>query len=442
MVKFTKDKVIEDSKKKGVKSFQLWFSDILGFLKCVTVTDREIENVLEDGKGFDGSSITGYAEAEESDIVARPDPQTFKILPWEYDGETIGMMFCDILNPDRTPYPGDPRHVLKQVLARAERSGFSYNVGPEIEYFYFRESKIPQTIDEGGYFDLVPGDLANSLRSQTVRILENMGIPVEATHHEVAPSQYEIDLRYGDALTMADTVMICKMVVKEVAQKNGIYATFMPKPIFGINGSGMHTHQSLFKKSKNAFFEAKDKWCLSMVAKQFIAGQLVHAREISSIVSQWVNSYKRLVPGFEAPVYISWGQRNRTALIRVPLYRPGYEKAIRAELRCPDPACNPYLAFAVMLSTGMEGIEKGYEISPPVEPNIYKMNARERKDRKLKSLPVNLFEAIKETEKSTLVKDTLGEHIFTRFLNNKKHEWEEDRIQVTSHEIERYFSIL
>jgi glutamine synthetase len=441
MVK-TKDEVLKLIEEFKVKIIQLWFTDILGRLKCCCITAKEAEVALENGKGFDGSSITGYAEAEESDIIAMPDPSTFQLLPWEKESGAVGRMFCDILNPDRSLYPGDPRGVLKRMLKKAKEMGFTYYVGPELEYFYFKNNERPETLDEGTYFDLVPNDIANNLRKKTIDILEEMGIPVEASHHEVAPSQHEIDLHYQDALTMADFAITYRVVVKEVAQRQGIYATFMPKPLFGVNGSGMHTHQSLFKEGKNAFFDPNDKYYLSDIAKRFIAGQLRHAREISSVLSQWVNSYKRLVPGYEAPVYISWAQRNRTALIRVPLYRPGNEEATRAELRCPDPACNPYFAFTVMLAAGLEGIKKGYELPPPVEPNIYKMEPDELEYRGIEPLPGNLFEAIKETEKSTLVKTALGDHIFERFIYNKKKEWEEYRIQVTSHEIKRYFSVL
>jgi glutamine synthetase len=346
------------------------------------------------------------------------------------------------LNPDQTPYVGDPRYALKRTLARAKKLGFTFCVGPEIEYFYFKSDKNPEVIDEGSYFELIPNDLADTMRNKTVRVLEEMGITMEATHHEVAPSQHEIDPKYNDALTMADNVITSKYVIKEIAQQNGVYATFMPKPLFGVNGSGMHVHQSLFREGRNAFFEKKDKYHLSSIAKQFIAGQLTHAREICSLTAQWVNSYKRLVPGYEAPVYASWAQRNRTALIRVPLYRPGNEKATRAELRCPDPAANPYLAFAVMLAADLEGIEKKYEIIPPVEPNLYHMAMEERQRRGVVCLPGNLFEAILETEKSEFVKETLGEHIFTRFLFNKKKEWEEYRIQITQHEIKKYLPLL
>jgi len=429
-------------KEKGVKTIQLWFVDILGTLKCISITAGELSEALKHGKGFDGSSVTGFAEAQESDIIARPDPHTFTILPWTKKDFPIGRMFCDILNPDGTPYAGDTRETLKRILQRARNMGFDFYVGPEIEYFYFKTDKKPEVLDEGSYFELIPNDIANNLRNQTVRTLEEMGIVVEASHHEVSPSQHEIDPKFSDALKTADNILTCRFVIKEIAQQQGVHATFMPKPIFGVNGTGMHLHQSLFRGKTNVFFNRQDKYSLSQAAKQFIAGELKHAREICALTAQWVNSYKRLVAGFEAPVYISWGQRNRTALIRVPLYRPGNEKATRAELRCPDPACNPYLAFAVMLAAGLEGIEKRYKIPEPVEPNIYEMEMEERKKRGLQSLPGNLFESIEETKKSALVRKTLGEHIFTRFILNKEREWEEYRIQITSHEIKKYLPVL
>jgi glutamine synthetase len=435
------NKVIKLMKQKKIRDVQLWFTDILGFLKCVTITDGEVYEALTHGKGFDGSSITGFAEAEESDIIARADPDSFVILPWEGKEAPVGRMFCDILDPDGTPYPGDPRFALKRQLDKAKKMGFTFFVGPELEFFYFKRNGKPEVVDEGRYFDLIPNDLANSLRKRTTRMLESIGIQVEASHHEVAPSQHEIDLRYDEALKMADKVMTYKMVVKEIAQQSGVHATFMPKPLFGECGSGMHVHQSFFRGNTNLFFDKKDKYGLSKIAKQFIAGQLKHAFEMSSVLGQWVNSYKRLVPGYEAPVYISWARRNRTALIRVPYYKPGHEKATRAELRCPDPACNPYLAFAVMLAAGLRGIEKKYELPDPIEPNIYKMEVAEKERRGLKSLPVDLFEALKATEKSELVKEALGPHIFPRFIKNKEKEWDDFRVQVTSHELERYLNL-
>ncbi|MCM8758144.1 MAG: type I glutamate--ammonia ligase, partial [Candidatus Omnitrophica bacterium] len=380
---------------------------------------------------------------EESDMVARPDPNTFAIFPWKNDQNyTIARMFCDIYEAKGNPFLGDPRFVLKQNLEKAKQMGFIYCIGPELEYFYFKDSFSTQILDKGGYFDLVPLDVAQDLRRDTILALEGLGIKVEYTHHEVASSQHEIDLRYTDALTMADNVMTYRLVVKEVARQHGVYATFMPKPIYGINGSGMHTHQSLFKGDKNAFFDPKDKYHLSQTAKYFIAGLLKHAPEITSITNQWVNSYKRLVPGYEAPVYICWAQMNRSALIRVPVYKPGKEKSTRIEYRSPDPACNPYLAFSVMLAAGLEGIKKKYRLPEPASDNIYLMTDEERKKMHIESLPGDLYEAIKITERSDLVKESLGEKVFDYFIRNKKLEWDEYKQQVTQYEIEKYLPIL
>jgi len=392
--------------------------------------------------GFDGSSITGYQDIQESDMIAMPDASTFTLLPWRPADKSVAKMFCDVLNPDGTPYAGDPRYILRRQMKKAADLGYTFYVGPELEYFYFKDKHGTETLDEGGYFDLTPLDVATPLRRDTVLVLKQMGIPVEYSHHEVAPSQHEIDLRYADALTMADSAMTYRLVVKEIAYQHGVYATFMPKPIFSQNGSGMHTHQSLFKGDKNAFFDANDPTHLSKVGKSYIAGLLVHAKEISSILAQWVNSYKRLVPGWEAPVYIAWSQRNRSALVRVPLYKPGKELATRAELRCPDPACNPYLAFAVMLAAGLKGIEMGYELPPEMHENLYELTEDERKAKGIESLPGSLGEAILATETSELVRETLGDHAFERFIWNKKNEWDEFRVQVTSFELEKLLPIL
>jgi glutamine synthetase len=427
---------------QNVKHIQLWFTDILGSLKMVEIPDRQLDTVLESGAPFDGSSITGYAEIEESDIVAMPDWTTFQVLPWSQNQEKTAFVFCDVLNRDYQPYEGDPRWVLRRQLKRAADMGLSFFIGPELEYFYFKDPETPEVVDEGGYFSVLPADLGNDLRKQTMRTLDKLGIPMEASHHEVAPSQHEIDPHYDEALIMADRVMVCRLIVKEVAAHNGLHATFMPKPIHGENGSGMHVHQSLFRGAQNAFFSEDDPDHLSEIAKGFIAGQLKHMREICSVLNQWVNSFKRLVPGYEAPVYISWAHRNRTALIRVPLYVKGKESTVRAEVRNPDPACNPYLAFAVMLAAGLEGIEQRYELPPSVEPNIYKMKADEREAIGLTSLPNNLYEAVQETQHSELVQRTLGEHVFERFITNKLNEWYEYREQVSSYEIERYLPIL
>ena len=443
MAKLERKDVLRIAKEKKVRFVRLWFTDILGFLKSFAITIRELEGALEDGMGFDGSSIAGFVRIDESDMVAKPDPSTFRILPWRANDQVVAVMFCDILEPNGNPYQGDPRWVLKKNLEGAAKKGYTFNVGPELEYFYFQRSTgKPEALDQGGYFDLTPLDVASELRKQTVTVLEEMGVPVEYSHHEVAPSQHEIDLKYRDGLTMADSTMIYRLVVKEVALKNNVYASFMPKPVFGVNGSGMHTHQSLFKGKKNAFFDPRDKYHLSEIAKKYIAGLMKHAREITLVTNQWVNSYKRLVPGYEAPVYISWAQRNRSDLIRIPVYKPGKELATRVEYRSPDPACNPYFAFSVMLAAGLEGIEKGYPLRDPVERNVYEMGEEERKRYKIESLPGDLYEAIRTTEKSDLVRRALGDHVFHQFIENKKIEWERYRARVTDYELDQYFSIL
>jgi len=442
MVDRSKEWVLKECADKGVEFVRLWFTDILGQLKSFAITVEQLEEALEEGMGFDGSSITGYQDIQESDMVAMPDPSTFTLLPWRPADKRVAKMFCDVLTPDGEPYAGDPRYILKRQLKKAAERGFTFYVGPELEYFYFKSSSGTEILDSGGYFDLTPLDVATPLRRDTILVLKEMGIPVEYSHHEVAPSQHEIDLRYADALTMADSAMTYRLVVKEIANQHGVYATFMPKPIFGANGSGMHTHQSLFTGAKNAFFDANDPTHLSEVGKCYIAGLLKHAKEISSILAQWVNSYKRLVPGYEAPVYIAWSQRNRSALVRVPLYKPGKELATRAELRCPDPACNPYLAFAVMLAAGLKGIEECYELPPEMTENLYELTEEERKARGIESLPGSLGEAIAETEKSELVREVLGDHAFERFIWLKKNEWNEFRIQVTQYELEKLLPIL
>jgi glutamine synthetase len=356
-------------------------------------------------------------------------------------------MFCDVLVPGGEPYEGDPRYVMRRAMARAQEMGFDhYNLGPELEFFYFRRAELnggpPEVLDRGGYFDLTTLDAGSDLRRDTVFALEALGIDVEYTHHEVGPSQHEIDMRFADGLKMADNAMTYRIVVKEIAMKYGAYATFMPKPLFGENGSGMHVHQSLFSGESNAFFDDSDEYHLSSTAKSFIAGQLRHAREISALFAQWVNSYKRLVPGYEAPVYIAWSRRNRSALIRVPMYHPGKEKATRCELRCPDPACNPYLTFAAMLHAGLEGIEKGYELPEPMETNLYDLSADERARLGVEQLPETLGEAIEELANSELVLKALGEHVFTRYVDLKRAEWEEYRVEVTPWELNRYLSVL
>ncbi len=434
-------RVLDEVRDNDVKYVHLWFTDIEGHLKSFSITLAELEGALDDGMGFDGSSITGFNAIEESDMVAIPDPRTFQLMP--NGGTAIGRMICDVVTPDGEPYEGDPRNVLRRALDRMESLGFdTFNVGPELEYFLFKDDQGTETLDEGGYFAMTALDAAWELRNETIEALESMGIPIEYVHHEVGPSQHEIDMRFAPALEMADHTMTYRLVVKEVAKKAGYHATFMPKPLFGENGSGMHTHQSLFSEGKNAFFDADDDWHLSEAGKAFIAGQLRHAREISAVFAQWVNSYKRLVPGYEAPVYAAWSQRNRSALIRIPLYKPGNEQATRAEIRCPDPACNPYLTFACLLHAGLEGIEKGYELPPPMESNLYKLTPEERKERGIVALPETLGEAIDELAGSDLVRRALGDHIFDSYVKLKRQEWDEYRVQLTPWELEKYLSVL
>jgi glutamine synthetase len=429
-------------KDKNVSFIQFWFTDVLGKLKSFSVTPSELEEGMAEGMGFDGSSIEGFARIEESDMIALPDPKTFQLIPWRPSDRPVARMFCDIMNPDGTPYMGDPRYALKRILAKISKQGQTFYVGPELEYFYFANDSEAEILDQAGYFDGLPTDRGTDLRRQTIFALQSMGIRVEYSHHEVAPSQHEIDLRYQDALTMADTVMTYRVAVKEIARQNGVYATFMPKPIFGQNGSGMHVHQSLFKGSKNTFFDTKDKYHLSATAKSYIAGIMRHAREITAVTNQWVNSYKRLVPGYEAPVYCAWARRNRSAMIRVPMYKPGKENATRIEFRSPDPTCNPYLAFALMLGAGLKGVEGKYPLPEPVEHDIFEMDAKARAEAGITSLPGSLWEALEEFKQSVMANDVLGDHIFGKVIANKEKEWDMFRIHVTDFEINRYLPML
>jgi glutamine synthetase len=432
-------KVLKEIKERGIEDVLLWFTDVEGHLKSFSITTSEVEGALDDGMGFDGSSVTGFNAIEESDMVAIPDPATFRVLP---DGLT-GRLICDVVTPDGEPFGGDPRHVLRLALDRMRSMGFdTFNIGPEAEYFLFKDDKGTETLDEGGYFAQTTMDAATTIRRDTIRALEQMGIPVEYHHHEVGPSQHEIDIRFTNAADMADYMLTYRLVVKEVAKQHGFHATFMPKPLFGENGSGMHTHQSLFTGGRNSFYDEDDKWHLSDVGKAFIAGQLRHAREITAVFAQWVNSYKRLVPGYEAPVYVAWSQRNRSALIRIPLYKPGSENATRAELRCPDPACNPYLTFACLLQAGLEGIEKGYELPDPMETNLYHLTPEQRRERGIVSLPETLGEAIDELSRSELARKALGPHIFDRYIELKRREWDEYRVQLTEWEMKKYLPVL
>ena len=433
---------IEEIRSNGVEFIHLWFTDVLGFLKTFVITDDELETAMTEGMGFDGSSIQGFARIQESDMIALPDPATLQILPWRTGGQLVATLFCDIVKPSGEPYPGDPRFVLRRNLDRAASMGFTFNIGPELEYYYLTNDKEPEVLDHGTYFDMTTRDLAVDLRKETVRTLKNFGIQVEYSHHEVGPSQHEIDLRYCEALKMADNVMTYRLVVKEVAQLNGYYATFMPKPMYGEAGSGMHVHQSLFREGRNAFFDPEDEYHLSQTAKSYVAGLLHHARSICAVTNQWVNSYKRLVSGFEAPVYICWAHRNRSALVRVPLYKPGKEQATRVELRSPDPACNPYLAFSVMLAAGLDGIERGLELPADVTDNIYEMPDEGRVALGINSLPESLNEAVNEMEKSALVRDALGEQVFEWFIRNKRLEWHDYRTRVTEWERDSYLPIL
>ncbi|KPL02643.1 MAG: glutamine synthetase [candidate division Zixibacteria bacterium SM23_73_2] len=439
----TKEDVLRAIDQHKVKYIRLWFTDILGQLKGMSVTTRELENVLEEGQGFDGSSIEGFVRIEESDLVAWPDLKTFRILPWQVNDEKVAFMMCDITTPDKKPFVGDSRWVLKKVLAQAEKKGWTFFCGPEIEYFYFSSPTDPTPIDQGGYFDYSTVSPGTRMRKAAANALEALEIPVECTHHEVAPSQHEIDLRYQEALIMADFVMYYRLTVKELALREGYYATFMPKPLFGQNGSGMHTHQSIFNGSKNLFYDPQEKlYHLSDSARHYIGGIFKYVREICLGLSQWVNSYKRLVTGYEAPVYVCWGTKNRSALIRIPEYKPGKESATRVELRSADPACNPYLAFALMFAAGLKGIEEKLEPPPPVEKDIFRLTQQEKKELQIGCLPSSLEEAICEFEKSELVKETLGDHLFDSLVANKRVEWDLYRIHVSKYELDKYLPIL
>lgn len=415
-----------------MRFIRLWFSDILGQLKSFAITIDELEDVMREGAGFDGAAIEGFARTDESDMRALPDPATFQILPWRPKENAVARMFADIVDVNARPFDGDPRQCLKKNLRKASELGYTFYVGPEIEYFYFKNSESTIPLDGGGYFDLTPLDFASDLRRETVLTLEEMGIGVESSHHEVSPSQHEIDLRYTDALTMADNAMTYRLVVKEIALKNNVYATFMPKPLKEYEGSGMHVHQSLFEGDKNVFFDKNDKNHLSKIAKQYIAGLLKHAREICIVTNQWVNSYKRLTPGFDAPVNIYWGKKNLSALVRVPAYKPGHEKSMRVELRSPDSACNPYLVFSVMLAAGLDGIKHEMELP----------EALDQKREGAEILPQSLGEAIKVAEESKFLKDALGEHIFESLIENKKIEWANYCSEITNYELKKYLPVL
>ena len=436
--------VINQARELGVRFIRMWFTDILGFLKSFAITIEELENALYEGHLFDGAAIEGFARIEESDMFAHPDPTTFCVLPWRpQDGGAVARMFCDIKDPDGNPYESDPRYVLRRTLQSAAKKGFTFYAGVEYEHYYFKSPEPPiETLDQGGYFDLTPLDIASDLRRETVLNLEKMGIGVEYSHHEVGPSQHEIDLRYGDALTMADNAMTYRLVVKEVAMRHGVYATFMPKPLSEENGNGMHTHLSLFQGSENAFHDPEKPGGLSDTCQAFIAGLLKYVPEMTLVLNQWVNSYKRLVPGFEAPAVVTWAHKRRSDLIRIPSTRKGMESDTRIELRSPDSACNPYLAFACMLAAGMAGIEEGVSPVSAVEENVFEMSEEKRKKQGIKRLPGNLHEATMLAEQSDFLKNVFGNQLFDKFIENKKLEWAPYRAHVSDFELNKYLSIL
>ncbi len=436
--------ILKTTREQNIHSIRLWFTDILGFLKSIEIPRTELENVLENGQSFDGSSIEGYARIDESDMIARPDPASFQILPGKTaDGKKVARMFCDIFTPEGTPYAGDPRQALKRNLQRAREAGYTFYIGTELEYYYFsRNHGKPEPLDYGGYFDLTSKEASDDYRQETVIALEDAGIGVESSHHEGGPGQHEIDLRYCDALTMAENVLTFRLLVKEIARKHGVYASLMPRPLSGHNGNGMHTHQSLFKKDKNVFFDTRRKHNMSRLCEQYIAGLLHHAPEFTLVTNQWINSYKRLVKGYEAPIYTTWAIRNYSDLVRVPSFKQGREHSIRVELRSPDPACNPYLAFSCILAAGLAGIKNKYPLPPPSTAKIHSLSERERRELGIRNLPGDLNEAISLFSASELMQQALGDHLFNSLIENKKLEWEDYRSQVSRWEMKKYFRVL
>ncbi len=437
--------VLHTVEERGVRLVRLWFTDVLGNLKSFAISPAELENALEDGMTFDGSSIDGFSRVQESDVLAIPDANTFEVLPWGDTKSAEARVFCDIYNLDGTPFEGDPRQVLRRNLEAARALGLTFFVAPDMEFFYFappQRGQAPEPLDEAGFFDLTASDIAGSMRKQTIRTLEAMGIPVEYSFHEDAPSQHEIDLRHNDGLSMADSIMTFRLVVKEVAATQGVHASFMPKPLEGVQGSGMHVHLSLFNGEENAFYSPDDAYNLSAIAKQFMAGLLRHAAEITAVTNQTVNSYKRLVPGFEAPVHISWARNNRSGLIRVPIPKKGNPMATRIEYRSPDPACNPYLAFSVILAAGMRGIREGYELPPEADANLFQLDDAQLASLGIDQIPSSLGDALKVMETSSLVREALGEHIFEWFLRNKRNEWRAYKAHVSAFEHDRYLRSL
>ncbi len=441
-----RDFVLRTIEERGVKFVRLWFTDVVGTLKSVAIAPAEVEGAFAEGIGFDGSAIEGLTRTYEADVLAKPDPGTFQILPWRGEIDPTARMFCDIFTPDGSPALADPRNVLKRTLAKAADAGFTFYTHPEIEFYLLKSSQYgpdgPVPVDSAGYFDNVPGGTASDFRRRSVRMLEDLGISVEFSHHEAGPGQNEIDLRYADALTTADNIMTFRTVVKEVALEQGLFASFMPKPLGDHPGSGMHTHLSLFEGDRNAFYEPSAPLELSATARHFIAGLLRHSAEITAITNQWVNSYKRLLGGGEAPSGVCWGHNNRSAMIRVPMYKPNKGQSTRVELRTIDPACDPYLAFAVVLAAGMKGIEEGYELPREAEDDVWSLTERERKALGIAPLPRSLWDAIGIAEDSELLAETLGEHVFDFYLRNKRAEWEEYRTQVSAYERDRMLPVL
>ena len=439
------DYVLKTASERGVRMVRMWFTDVLGNLKSFAISQNELENALNDGMTFDGSSIDGFSRVQESDVLAIPDPDTFQILPLGDKGAAEARVFCDIHNLDGTPFTGDPRQVLRRHVEEARAEGLTFYIAPDIEFFYFsnpQPGERPTPLDNGGYFDLTTRDVTGDLRKQTIRTLEQIGIPVEYSFHEDSPSQQEIDLRHDDALTIADSVMTFRLIVREVAAAHGVYATFMPKPLEGVQGSGMHTHLSLFSGDDNAFYDEHDEYNLSPVAKSFTAGLLRHAAEITAITNPTVNSYKRLVPGFEAPVHLSWARNNRSGLIRVPIPKRGNPLATRLEYRSPDPSCNPYLAFSLMLAAGLKGVREGYELPAEADANLFELDDHALNKLGIGQLPQSLAEALHAMERSELVREALGEHIFEWFLRNKRREWMDYKTHVSQFEIDRYLGTL
>ena len=445
MIEQQRDYVLRTVEERGIRLVRLWFTDVLGNLKSFAISPAEMENALNDGMIFDGSAIDGFSRVQESDVLALPDANTFEVLPWVDPKGAEARVFCDIAKLDGTPFDGDPRQVLRRNLNTARELGYQFYVAPDIEYFYFDPPAVdsrPVPLDEGGFFDLTSTDITSSLRKETIRTLETMSIPVEYSFHEDSPSQHEIDLRHTDALTMADSVMTFRLVVKEIAALHKVHATFMPKPLEGVQGSGMHLHLTLFKDEQNAFHDASDPYNLSVTAKQFMAGLLRHAAEITAVTNQNINSYKRLVPGFEAPVHISWARNNRSGLIRVPVQKRNSDQTTRIEYRSPDPACNPYLAFSVILAAGLRGIREGYELPAEADSNLFEMGDDMLAKLGIEQLPQSMSDALRVMERSELVAEALGEHIFEWFLRNKRAEWRGYKTHISQYELNRYLRSL